>query len=93
MGKFTTTTELARNGKKAFEGLLYSTVLYNNKDIGMIIWKEVADALEESGVLQQIREELWELNDPKTVELVKKSREGDLSGAISLEGFRKKYEI
>ncbi len=87
------TTELSRKGKKAFDGLLYSTVLYNNKDIGMIIGKELADALEDSGVLQQVREELWELNDPETVEIVKRYREWKQSDEISLEDFRKKYDV
>ncbi len=93
MAQFTTTTEIARKWKKAFDGLFYNTVLYNNKDIWMIIGKELADMLQENGILDQIREELWELNDPTTCELVEKSRNGEYSDSISLEDFRKKYNV
>ena len=93
MWRYTSTTELARKGRKAFEWLTYSTVMCDNKDIWMIVWKDLARALEDSGVLQQIREELWELNDPETVELVEKSRKGELSDSITLEGFRKQHNV
>ncbi|MDD5770433.1 MAG: hypothetical protein PHE25_05685 [Candidatus Gracilibacteria bacterium] len=90
---FTTTTEIARKGSKAFNIKDYSFVLNNNKNIGLIIGEELGKALIDSGVLQQLREELWELNDKETVETIEKYKSGDISNSISLNDYRKKYGI
>lgn len=90
---FTTTTKLAREWSKAFKNLNYAVVLHNNTDIGMVIWKELSRALQDSWVLDQIRQELWELNDKETVDSVMKYRSWDTSSSISLDDFRVKYGI
>lgn len=55
---FTSTTELARKGSKAFQGINYATVLHNNKDIGMIVWGELYKKLLESEVLEDLLEDI-----------------------------------
>ena len=60
---FTTTTEIARKWSKIFKELDEAIVLNNNKNIWMLLWWKLAQALLDSGVLQQIKEELWELED------------------------------
>lgn len=90
---FTTTTEIARKGSKAFNIKDYSLVLNNNKNIWLIIWEELWKALIDSGILQQLREELWEINDRETVETIKKYKSGDTSWNISLADYRKKYGV
>lgn len=66
---YTTTTKLARDGKKAFASGA-SIVLCNNEDIGMILGKDYYLALKDSGILEQIREEMRELRDPTTSSLI-----------------------
>ncbi len=89
---YTTTTNIARNGKKEFdEGI--KIVLSNNEDIGLIIWKDVYEAMKASGLIDQLREELWEAQDPTTQKLLKKASKNDRSGAIDLADFRKKYDV
>jgi len=89
---FTTTTKLARGAKKEFESGC-RVVLHNNEDIGMIFGKDFYDAIKDSGIIEQIREELWEANDPTTVELVTWHREWKEFDSISLEDFMKKHDL
>lgn len=89
---YTTTTNLARNGKKEFDKGI-KVVLYNNEDIGMILWKDVYDAIKDSGLIEQIREEMRESKDPTTSKLVKQYTKGERKNAISLVWFKKKYGI
>jgi len=51
---YTTVTKLARNPRKEFEWAMFKTVLHNNKDIWMVLSKEMADALQDSWILEQI---------------------------------------
>jgi len=91
--KFTTTTEIARKGSKVFKEYDEAIVLHNNKNIWLLLGWKLAQAVLDSGVLQQIREELWELNDKETVETIKAYREWKQTDSISLEDFRKKYNM
>ncbi len=55
---FTTTTEIAKKGSKAFPKDDYKVVLNNNKNIGMLIWSRLSEALLKSRVLDDIMEDL-----------------------------------
>ena len=91
--KFTTTTEIARKGSKIFQEYDEAIVLNNNKNIWLILGWKLAQAVLDSGILQQLREELWELNDKETVELIKAHREWKQTDSISLEDFLKENNI
>lgn len=91
--KFTTTTEIARKWSKIFQELDEAIVLNNNKNIWLLLGWRLAQALLDSWVLQQIREELWELNDKETVDTIRKYRSWDKSWNISLGDYRKKYGL
>lgn len=90
---FTTTTEISRKWSKVFEMYDEAIVLNNNKNIGLLLWGKLAQALLDSWVLQQLREELWELNDKETVDEVLSYREWKLEDSISLDNYRSKYGI
>lgn len=91
--QFTTTTEIARKWSKIFSEYDEAIVLNNNKNIGLLLWWKLAQALLDSWVLQQLREEIWEVNDKETVETIKKYRNWDKSWNISLNDYRKKYGL
>lgn len=90
---FTTTTEIARKGSKVFSTFDEAIVLNNNKNIGLLLGWDLAQAVLDSGVITQIREELWESNDKTTSNLVEWYQKWKKSDSISLNDFRKKYEI
>jgi len=91
--QFTTTTEIARKWSKVFSEYQQAIVLNNNKNIWVIFGWELAQAILNSWVVEQIKEELWELNDKETVDLVVWYKEWKKSDSISLDDFRKKYAI
>lgn len=91
--QFTTTTEIARKWSKIFQEFDEAIVLNNNKNIWLLLWWELAQAVLDSWILQQLREELWEINDTETSELVRWYKEGKKSDSITLEDYRKKYGI
>jgi len=55
---FISTTEIARKGSKAFQGIDYATVLHNNKDIGMIIGGDLYKKLAESHYFDDLLEDM-----------------------------------
>ncbi len=59
---FTTTTEIARKGSKIFEIYDEAIVLNNNKNIGLILWWELANALIDSGILFELKRQLARKN-------------------------------
>lgn len=91
--KFTTTTEIARKGSKIFQTYDEAIVLHNNKNIWLLLGWDLAQALLDSWVLQQLREELWEINDKETTDLIVWYKEWKKSDSISLNDYRKKYEL
>ena len=90
---FTTTTEIARTWSKVFEKYDEAIVLNNNKNIGLLLWWELANAVLESGILQQLREELWESQDKQTKGMVSDYKKWKLWDSISLDDYKKKYGI
>jgi len=91
--QFTTTTEIARKGSKIFTEYDEAIVLNNNKHIWMLIWWDLAKALLDSWVLHQLREELWELQDKETSDLVVWYKNSEYSDSITLKDYRKKYGV
>ena len=89
---FTTTTNLARNGKKEFDHGI-KIVMHNNKDIWLVVGKDFYEAMKDSGMIEQLREEMREATDPTTVNLLEKDVNNDRSDAIMLDDFRKKYAV
>lgn len=90
ISSFVSITNLQRGLKKIF----YSkqpihVVLSNNAVSGIVFSKEAAELLLDSGALDQIREELWELQDKETVDLVQKSRKGKSDHSISFDAWVK----
>ena len=90
---FISITDLQRNLKKVL-GSKQSVrvVLSKNAVVGMVFSKEAAQRLMDSDVLRQIREEIWELNDPETRDLVIRSRKG-LTKPVPFDTFAKKYGV
>ena len=64
----------------------------NNDLTGIVLSKEAAKIILDSGVLDQIREELWELNDPETVQLALDSRQGK-THPIPFDDFAKQHGV
>jgi hypothetical protein len=87
---YTTTTKLSRAWKKAFDEN-FKIVLCNDQDIGYIIWGEMYTAMRDSGIIDQIREELWEAHDPETQAVLQARKEWERSEMMSHEDFIKKY--
>jgi len=91
--EFTTTTKIARNGKKEFDKGI-KIVMCNNEDIGMIWGKDYYEFFKNSGLIEQIREEMREANDPETVKLISDFRNWkNQEDSISFDDFVKKYDI
>lgn len=89
--QFTTTTEIARKGSKIFQEYDEAIVLNNNKNIGLLLGGKMAQAVLESGILRQIREEIWEINDSDTTQLINKYKSKKTSDSIRLDDYEKKY--
>ncbi len=90
---FISITNLQRQMKSVFNGKkpMYF-VMSNNTVTGLVISKETTKILMESGVLDQIREEMEELNDPETRDLVIRSREGR-TNPVPFDTFAKEYGV
>lgn len=93
LSEFISITNLQRQLKKVF----YSKqpihiVLSNNQVSGLVFSQEAAKLLLESGVIDQIREELWELNDPETRDLVIRSKKGETK-PVPFDTFAKEYGV
>ncbi len=92
---FISITDLQRHLKKVFSSKKQPVriVLSNNKIRGVVFSEETAKLLVESGILDQLREELWELNDPETVKLVRDSREGKDIDSIPFDEWLRKGKL
>ncbi len=67
-------------------------IMSKNKVTGLIISKEATELLMKSDVLTQLREELWELNDPETRDLMIRHQKG-LTNPVPFDSFAKEYGI
>lgn len=90
---FTTTTEISRKWSKIFNTYDEAIVLNNNKNIWLLLWWKLAEAVLDSWIIQQIREELWEAEDKETSNMVTWYKEWKKSDSITLDNFRMKYNV
>ena len=90
---FTTTTQIARKWSKIFSEFDEAIVLNNNKNIWLLLWWKLADAVLASWILQQLREEMWEIGDEETSSLVSWYKNWKKSDSISFDDYRKKYNV
>lgn len=90
---FVPATQLQRNAKKVVNSKSpFQIILNNNEMNGIIVNKKTSQYLIDSGLLEQIQEELFELNDPKTVDIIKKHRQGKTS-PIGFDEFNQKHGL
>lgn len=85
-------TDLQRNPDKVFSKSPFKIVLNNNKQQGMFISQETVDVLMKSGVLSQIQEELFELQDQETIQVIADHKSGK-SKPSPFEQFTQKHEL
>jgi hypothetical protein len=91
--EFISITNLQRNMKKVFQSKKpMFLVMSNNAVSGLVISKETAKMLMESGVLDQIREEIEELNDPETRDVMMRIENGDIT-PVPFDDFAKEYGV
>lgn len=91
--EFISITNLQRQLKNVFSSKTpIRIVLSNNAISGIVISAETAKLLLDSGVIDQLREELWELNDKETRDLVIRSRKGKTK-PVPFDSFAKKYGV
>ncbi len=91
--EFTTTTEISRKGSKAFSQTKETIILNNNKMLGLYLPAELWQAVLDSWIINQIREELWELNDKETVELVRAYKQWEKTDSIGFYELLKENNI
>lgn len=93
MTVFTSTTALQREGKKILDSdSFFQIVLTNNEFSGIVIPKKSAQKLMDSGVFEQLEEELWELEDKETCRVIEEGRKNPEKG-ITFSDFRKSHGI
>lgn len=90
LNDFISITNLQRQLKKVFYTKQpFHIVLSKNAVSGLVFSKEAAELLLQSGALDQIREELWELHDKETVELTRSSKRGRGKHSVPFETWAK----
>lgn len=93
LSEFISITNLQRQLKKVFGSKKpIHVVLSRNTVSGLVFSREAAVLMMESGMLDQLREELWELNDPETRELVLRTRQGKIH-QVPLKDFAKEHGL
>lgn len=93
LSEFISITNLQRQLKKVFGSKKpIHIVLSRNTVNGLVFSREAAALMMESGMLDHLREELWELNDPETRDLVQRARESKIR-PISFNDFAKEHGL
>lgn len=93
LSEFISITNLQRQLKKVFGSRKpVHIVLSRNTVSGLVFSKEAATLMMDSGMLDHLREELWELNDPETRDLVTRVRQGK-AHAIPFNDFAKEHGL
>jgi len=85
---FTTTTKIARNGKKEFEEGV-KIVMCNNEDIGMIWGKDFYEFFKNSTIIEELRQEMREAKDQETKQLIEDYRAWKRKNSMSFDDFIK----
>jgi hypothetical protein len=86
---FVSTTQIQRNPKSVFGKEPFQIILSNNKPQGMLLSQEVTEYLEKSGILQQIQEELWEISDSETCDVIQDFRQGGKKDSLLFKDMKK----
>lgn len=93
LSHFISITNLQRHLKKVFSSKQpMHVVLSKNTISGLVFSKEATELLLASGMLDQLREELWELNDKETRDMIVRHRKGK-SHPVPFDTFAKEYGI
>ncbi len=93
LSEFISITHLQRQLKKVFYSKTpMRVVLSHNAVSGIVFSQEAAELLLKSGALDQIQEELWELHDKETRDVVIRSRKGETK-PIPFDTFAKEYGV
>ncbi len=86
-------TDLQRQLKGVFDDTEpMRIVLSKNAVRGIVFSKEAAELMMRSGILDQLREELWELHDKETADLVTLDRAGKTS-PVTFDSYLKKHAL
>jgi len=94
MNNFVATTKLKRDTKAVLNADAPFQIILNNSEVGgILVNKKMAEALLDSDVLQELREELWEAHDPTTSKLIKNARQDKKSDTTTLKAFRQKHDV
>jgi len=91
--EFTTTTEISRKWSKAFSQTKETIILNNNKMLGLYLPAELWQAVLDSWIINQIREELWELNDKETVKTIRDYKQWKKTDSIDFGDYLKENNI
>jgi hypothetical protein len=89
---FISVTDLQRNTKTCLEKPGFQVIMHNNNMKGMILSQQASELLMDSGVLPQIQEELYEINNKETVDVIQNHR-SNKSKPILFDSLIKKYEL
>ena len=89
---FISTTKLQRSTKSVFSNKKpYQIILHNNDLAWILLSKDLSKILIDSGLLDQIKEELYEANDKETVNIIKNHRSGKTK-PVAYDEIMKNYE-
>lgn len=85
--QFVSTTEIQRKPKNIFGRNGFNAVLKDNKVIGILFTGKGSEVLLNSDFLQEFREELYEVYDQETQEVIDNYRSGDRKNTVDFEEF------
>lgn len=91
---FISITNLQKSLKTVFASKQkpFQLVLSNNQLAGMVVSKEATKLMADSGLIDQLREELWEMADSDTKNIHAKIIAG-AAGEITFDEFKKKHAL
>lgn len=91
---FVATTKVQRQTSAVFgSDDPFQIVLSNNETAGMIVNKNMTEMLIKSGILEQLAEEMWELQNQETAQTVLAARTGNDEDSVEYSSFREQYEL
>jgi hypothetical protein len=92
--EFTSSTEIAKKWAKVFTQHDEITILKNNNFLGIYLGWALGKAILDSGIINQIREELWELGDAETSSMVDDYKKNGLwAESQNFSDFLKSYNV
>lgn len=92
--EFTSATEIARKWTKILSEQDEVVILKNNTFLWLYLWWTLGKTILESWIIQQIREELWEMQDGETSALIEDYRNHGLGDdSQDFSDFLKEYDV